>query len=143
MTAGARLAMGGIIVLSATIYLACVGASSSWQYYLTVDECLSPTVGLAHRPIRVSGEVRLGSLIILAKRQGAEFELVGNRGNLHVCYAGHVPDNLAEARQVVVEGQLQESKVLQADYVLTRCSSKYAAPDGREDSLASAAGTAE
>ena len=40
MTTGRKLAVGAIIIAAVTIYLAFAGAASSWQYYLTVDECV-------------------------------------------------------------------------------------------------------
>ncbi len=43
MTAGKKLAIGGTIVAAATVYMACVGLSDSWKYFLTVDECLHGT----------------------------------------------------------------------------------------------------
>ena len=40
MTTGRKLAAGTIIIAAVTTYLAMAGATSSWQYYLTVDECI-------------------------------------------------------------------------------------------------------
>ena len=39
MTTGRKLVIGGLIVAGVTAYMAYRGASASWQYYLTVDEC--------------------------------------------------------------------------------------------------------
>ncbi len=41
MTATHRLCVGGIVIVLATTYLAYLGASSSWQFYLTVDELVA------------------------------------------------------------------------------------------------------
>lgn len=41
MTTGKKMAIGGAIVASATIFMAYRGASASWQYYLTADECVA------------------------------------------------------------------------------------------------------
>ena len=41
MTTGRKLALASVLVACAIIYLAYLGAAESWQYYLTVDECLT------------------------------------------------------------------------------------------------------
>ncbi len=40
MTTGRKLTLGAVVIASVTAYLALAGANSSWQYYLTVDECI-------------------------------------------------------------------------------------------------------
>ncbi|MCA9152179.1 MAG: cytochrome c maturation protein CcmE, partial [Planctomycetales bacterium] len=87
-----------------------------------------------------SGEVVPGSLEIAADGHGAEFQLGGNGRNLHVSYRGQVPLNLAESRQVVVEGVVTDRCVIRAEQVLTRCSSKYTAKLPAEYSADSDAG---
>ncbi len=76
--------------------------------------------------MRVSGKVALGSLDVATDRRQATFKLCGNGGELPVRCVGPLPDNLAEDMEVVVEGQLDESGLLQGDQLLTRCASKYA-----------------
>jgi cytochrome c-type biogenesis protein CcmE len=119
------LAIGSSIVLSAMAYVAYLGASSSWQYYLTVDECLTDASTLFHQRVRVTGEIAADSLCVAQDRAGATFVLAGTRGNLTVNCSGQLPDNLAEGKQVVVEGRLQDTHRLVGDKVLTRCASKY------------------
>ena len=41
MSTGRKLVMGGILIGGLIAYTAYRGASASWQYYLTADECLS------------------------------------------------------------------------------------------------------
>src|SRR5438093_876374 len=57
MTTGTRLAIGGAVVASVTGYMAYLGAASSWQYYVTVDECAAGASSLVGHPLRVSGRV--------------------------------------------------------------------------------------
>jgi cytochrome c-type biogenesis protein CcmE len=143
MTPGARLAIGTVIVLGATAYMAYVGASTSWQYYLTVDECLSQSTELTGRPLRINGTIRRDSLVIRPNRLGAEFQLEGTNGSIRVEFIGRVPDNLAESRQVVVEGHLDNDHRLHAETVLTRCSSKYVSQPDADASNVSMSGTIE
>ena len=125
MATGTRLAIGATIVLSVTAYMAYLGASSSWRYYLTVDECLAEATQLQSHRIRVSGVISADSLQVDRDRQRAEFRLEGSGQDLSVSCLGPLPDNLAEQRQVVVEGNLRPDGVLSGDKVLTRCASKY------------------
>ncbi len=129
MTTGRKLATGGVIVVGVTGMMAYLGASASWQYYLSVDECVANARGLPgdriRVRIRVNGKVARGSLSIAADRGQATFLLKGTNGSLKVICSGPLPDNLAEDVEVVVEGRLEDSALLRGDKVLTRCASKY------------------
>ena len=126
MATPTRLAIGATIVLSLTAYWACLGASSSWQYYLTVDECVDGRSEWSDGRIRVSGRVAPGSLRMDKDRRLATFRLKGVDHELSVHCSGTLPDNLTEGCQVVVEGWLDPEARLQGEKVLTRCASKYA-----------------
>jgi len=125
MATGRKLAIGGVIVAGLTAYMAYVGASTSWQYYLTVDECLADASGLLGERVRLSGKVARGSLRIAADRQEASFALEGTQRSLSVNCSGPLPDNLAEEMDVVVEGRLESPRLFRGEKVLTRCASKY------------------
>jgi cytochrome c-type biogenesis protein CcmE len=125
MRTGSRLAVGATVVIVVTAYMAFVGGSSSWQYYVTVDECLTNSPELLNNRLRVSGKIVQNSLFVNRDRGEATFLLEGTGGNLSVKYQGLLPDNLAEQREVVVEGQLEDKTTLRGDKVLTRCASKY------------------
>jgi cytochrome c-type biogenesis protein CcmE len=122
-----KLAVGAAIVACATAYLAWLGAATSWQYYVLVDECAAEPDTFVGRRLRVSGRVAPGSLQISADRRSATFLLRGAASELHVACGAPLPDNLAEDMEVVVEGTLEESACLQGDRVITRCASKYQA----------------
>ncbi len=125
MTTKVKLAIAALIVAAATGYMAYVGTASSWQYYLTVDECLEIAPTLTRSRVRVHGMVAPDSLDVAAGRQHAAFKLDGTTRKLPVICKGPLPDNLAEDMEVVVEGRMDESGVLKGDKVLTRCASKY------------------
>ncbi len=125
MTTGRKLAIGGGVVAGVTAYMAYVGASTSWQYYLSVDECAANAQSLLGDRIRVSGKVASDSLRIAEDRRHAAFSLRGTSSRLDVICSGPLPDNLAEEMDVVVEGRLEDSGLLRAEKVLTRCASKY------------------
>jgi cytochrome c-type biogenesis protein CcmE len=121
-----KLVLGGAIMAAAVGYVAYLGASSSWQYYVLVDECVAAPEPLTDRRLRVSGRVAAKSLRLAADRSEAAFVLEGSRHKLPVRCAGPLPDNLREGMEVVVEGGLQSDGRLEGDKVITRCASKYA-----------------
>ena len=57
MAPGIKLAIGGAVIGGVTLYMAYVGASSSWKYYLTTDECVQHAAEFAGGRMRVSGKV--------------------------------------------------------------------------------------
>jgi cytochrome c-type biogenesis protein CcmE len=125
MSVRTKLLTCALILAGVTLYVAYLGASSSWQYYVTVDECLDNVQQFTGRRMRVSGQVARGSLQIADGRRSATFVLEGATGALQTSCVGPLPDNLAENVPVVVEGSLEEDGSLRADKVLTRCASKY------------------
>jgi cytochrome c-type biogenesis protein CcmE len=127
VSTGSRLAIGGVLIAGVTAYAAYLGASASWQYYLTVDECMANAPSLAGQRIRVSGKVSPGTLRVAADRKQADFSLQGAAAKLTVVCSGALPANLAEDIEVVVEGRLDDSGTLRGDKLLTRCAGKYTA----------------
>jgi cytochrome c-type biogenesis protein CcmE len=144
MRPGTKLLAGGLVVGGVTAYMAYVGASASWQYYLTADECVADASTLIGQRIRVNGRVVPGSLKIDSDRTQATFLLRGTGEELPVRCSGPLPDNLAEDIDVVVEGRLDEAGRFQGDKLLTRCASKYESQKKQESKQPSstAAGTA-
>jgi len=129
MAPGIKLAIGGAVIGGVTLYMAYVGASSSWKYYLTTDECVQNAAEFTGGRMRVSGKVVVGTLKIAPDRRQASFSLQGQNGTLPVTCRGMLPDNLGEAMEVVVEGRLEEGPLLRGEKVLTRCASKYESED--------------
>ena len=125
MTTGRKLTVAGVVIAGVTAYMAYVGASTSWQYYLSVDECVADAAKLPQGSIRVSGKVASDSLQIAKDRTRAEFVLQGETRRLAVTCTGPLPDNLSEGTEVVVEGRLETAALMRGDKVITRCASKY------------------
>lgn len=127
MSPHAKLGLGAVIIACATCYLAYLGASTSWQYYVHVDECVEGGNQFVGKRLRVSGRIGLNTLNVDDGRRHADFVLCGDEGSLHVSCRGPLPDNLAEGIDVVVEGTLDQPGAIKGDKVLTRCASKYQA----------------
>jgi cytochrome c-type biogenesis protein CcmE len=128
MTPGRKLILAGAVVAAVTIYMAFAGASASWQYYLTADECLARADTLAKDRLRVGGKVALKTLQVSSDRRQIAFTFQTAQGRLAVHCAGPPPDNLVEGMDVVVEGRLEGPGLLQGEKLLTRCASKYKSP---------------
>jgi len=125
MSVRAKLLIGALVLAIVTVYLAYLGASSSWQFYVTVDECVKNGTYFTGRRVRVSGRVARGSLRIDDDRSQATFVLQGADGRLRAVCPGPLPDNLVEDMDVVVEGRLESASLLRGEKLLTRCASKY------------------
>lgn len=123
----AKLVVGAGILALATAYLAYLGASTSWRYYVLVDECTQTGDALVGQRLRVSGRVAENSLVVRQDRSLATFTLEGRQSQLQVSCQGPLPDNLAEDMDVVVEGTIEQNGLLRGDKVMTRCASKYQA----------------
>ena len=128
MSPGLKLAAGALLMAAATGYLAYLGAASSWQYYLSVDEATADATSIEGKRVRVSGRIKTGSLTIADDRRQASFDLSGVAHTLHATCRCPLPDNLAEEIEVVVEGTLQADGI-HGDKVITRCASKYQSAD--------------
>jgi len=127
MSTGKKLVIAGLVIAGVTAYMAYLGASASWRYYMTVQECVENATQVAGQRIRVSGTILPGSLVIAPDRQEARFSLSEAGSNLPVVCAGPLPDDLSPTKsmEVVVEGRLEGSYMLHGDKLITKCASKY------------------
>jgi cytochrome c-type biogenesis protein CcmE len=100
---------------------------SSWSYYYSVDDFAAAETATQGHSFRLAGRVKAGSVARNIESASLQFTLAGARAELPVRYAGIVPDNFVEDREVVVEGRLEPTGVFQADTLMTRCESKYQA----------------
>jgi cytochrome c-type biogenesis protein CcmE len=124
-----KLLLCGTLITASIGYAVYLGASSSWQYYLQVDECLAQADQFRGKRLRLSGRVAADSLKASPEYREASFVLEGNVHRLQVRYRGTIPDNLAEGREVVVEGTLIGDDHFECETLITRCASKYAPKD--------------
>jgi cytochrome c-type biogenesis protein CcmE len=127
MSIGKRLTVAGLVVAAVTAYMAYLGASSSWQYYMTVKECVDNASDMAGQRVRVSGAIVPGSLVIAPDRQEARFSLSESGSSIPVVCKGPLPDDLSPEKtmDVVVEGRLEGGCTFHGDKLITRCASKY------------------
>jgi cytochrome c-type biogenesis protein CcmE len=120
-----RFLIGGLILISALVFLGYVGFMGGVTYYYEVDELLDQTDSLSGQTVRVSGNVADD-----VERDGLELrftilDTTGSGASLPVVYSGAVPDTFKVGNQVVVEGEYTAAGIFEADAIIVKCGSKY------------------
>jgi cytochrome c-type biogenesis protein CcmE len=124
-----KFVIGGIIILAAMLYLGYAGFQNSATYYYTVGELSGKASSLTGQNIRVSGAVASNSIQQNSPDMTIKFIMIEREKTLPVTYKGVVPDAFKAGADVVVEGNLTSSGMFQANTILTKCPSKYAAKE--------------
>ena len=145
-----KFVIGGLLIVSAVIYLIFSSTQQSAQYFLTVDELAAKGKTLAGREIRISGAVVGDSIqydsdtltlrFVIAHTPGDNKEIEAQGGlaavlkaavdnpnarRLQVEYNGVKPDLLRNEAQAIMTGKLREDGVFQANELLLKCPTKY------------------
>jgi cytochrome c-type biogenesis protein CcmE len=128
MKAQRKFVIGSAIILATLLSLAYVGYTESKTYYHTISELVTLQGSALHQRMRVSGNVRTGSI---AHREGrVDFVLEEQGKVLPVSYTGTdpLPDTFKDGAQALVEGRLMPDGRFTAEQVQAKCASKYEAP---------------
>jgi cytochrome c-type biogenesis protein CcmE len=119
-----KMLIAGLVLTASVGYLAVAGVKSGWVYYLQVDDFLQGTDYQARR-VRLYGLVSEENIEVYPARLTARFDLLGDNNSLPINYQGVVPDTFKPGVEVMVEGKLDDTRVFQADVLMTKCASKY------------------
>jgi len=122
-----KFVIGSAIIVATLLALAYVGYTQSKTYYHTISELSSLSAPALHQRMRVSGNVRAGSI---EHREGrVDFVLEEQGKALPVSYVGTdpLPDTFKDGAQALVEGHLQPDGGFVAEQVQAKCASKYEA----------------
>ncbi|HXJ18553.1 MAG TPA: cytochrome c maturation protein CcmE [Candidatus Polarisedimenticolia bacterium] len=127
MKARGKFLIGSVIIVATLLLLAYVGFTQSKTYYHTISELSTLQGSALHQRMRVSGNVRAGSISHLDGR--VDFVLEENGKDLPVSYIGRdpLPDTFKDGAQALVEGRLMPPGVFRAEQVQAKCASKYEA----------------
>jgi cytochrome c-type biogenesis protein CcmE len=131
MKARGKFLIGSGIIVATLLLLAYVGYTQSKTYYHTISELPALPGSALHQRMRVSGNVRAGSISHLDGRVNFVLEEQGK--NLAVSYVGRdpLPDTFKDGAQALVEGRLTTEGGFVAEQVQAKCASKYeASPTG-------------
>ncbi len=120
----AKMILAGAALTIAVGFLAVAGVREGWVYYLQVDQFLESPEHQDQR-VRLHGMVGEDEFFARSTELVASFNLLGETGRVRVDYHGVVPDLFKVGVDVVVEGQLDEAGIFQADTLMTKCASKY------------------
>lgn len=131
MKAQKKFLVGSAIIVATLLGLAYVGYTQSKTYYHTISELATLPGPEQHQRMRVSGNVKNGSIV---HREGRiDFVLEEQGKALSVSYVGSdpLPDTFKDGAQALVEGRLQPDGAFTAEQVQAKCASKYeASPTG-------------
>ncbi len=121
-----RYLIGGVLILIARGALLYTGFRHGSIYYYTIEELKTQSAALSDIQVRVTGDVREGSVDWELESLLLRFILIDGSETLPVSYNGVVPDTFQEGQEVVVGGEYGQDGVFLADSILTKCPSKYA-----------------
>ena len=138
MKARTKFAVGSAIIVVTLLSLAYVGFTQSKTYYHTLTELQGLQGAALHQRMRVSGNVKAGS--IQQSAGGINFVLEEQGRVLNVSYQGRdpLPDTFKDGAQALVEGKMMPNGRFAADQVQAKCASKYQATPGQTNSNAPA-----
>lgn len=126
MSTKRKLVVASAIIVAALGFVAYQGVRSSMVYYLTPTEFKSKPE-LRHNKIRMAGRVVPGSVV---KTEGLiRFAITDGLTPYEVHYGGPLPDLFAEGREVLVEGRVDGTGIIQAAQVISTHPPEYKAPD--------------
>jgi cytochrome c-type biogenesis protein CcmE len=130
MNARGKFLIGSGIIIVTLVALAYVGYTQSKTYYHTISELPTLNGTSLHQRMRVSGNVRNGS--ITHPDGHVNFVLEEEGKQLTVSYVGRdpLPDTFKDGAQALVEGQVMPDGRFTADQVQAKCASKYEATPG-------------
>ncbi len=145
-----KFLIGGLIILSAVVYLIISSTALGAQFFFTVDELLARGPDAVDKPARIAGAV-LGEsirydpetleLTFTIVHTPADTQLINDEGGLaaaldaavadpsrnrlEVVYIGVKPDLLRHAAEAIVSGRLGQDGVFHANELLLRCPTRY------------------
>ncbi|MGB0036783.1 MAG: cytochrome c maturation protein CcmE [Candidatus Acidiferrales bacterium] len=130
MKARSKFVIGSGIIIVTLALLAYVGFTQSKTYYHTITELSTLHGSAIHQRMRVSGNVRAGSIAHVSGR--VDFVLEEEGKALNVSYTGSdpLPDTFKDGAQALVEGRIQPDGHFVAEQVQAKCASKYEASPG-------------
>lgn len=121
-----RFFLLGAAIIAALAAVMYVGFRSTAIYYLTVGELLDRGEAAYGERVRLGGKVMPGSISEDPANRMLEFTVVDEEGRtLLASYQGAVPDAFEESGDVVLEGELAQTGLFQADTLLAKCPSKF------------------
>jgi cytochrome c-type biogenesis protein CcmE len=130
MNAGAKFAIGAVLIVGSVGWLMASGIKETGQYFLTPSELSRKVAGdgsFYDVGMKVGARVVPGSVTREVASQTLTFRISDGSATYPVTYHGLPPDTFTDSVEVVVEGRLQKDGVIHATNVLAKCGSRYEA----------------
>ncbi len=142
--------IGGLLIISAIVYLIISSTKANAQYFFTLDELISRGTTMVGQNVRISGAV-IGDTIAYDPQSLALHFTVANvpadnkqieaqgglavvlhdavtdpaRTHMQVVYSGPKPDLLRDEAQAIMTGHMGDDNIFYADELLLKCPTKY------------------
>lgn len=129
-----KIVIGVIIIVIALTVLIYSGIQDKKLYYVTVAELFAQGRSAMDKGLRVSGYVIPETIKWDSGKNVLYFSMAEGTDTLRVVYNKVMPDQLADAQQVVAEGKLDQNGLFRANSLLLKCPSKYEVADNEEKS---------
>lgn len=130
MNAGAKFAIGAVLIVGSVGYLMASGIKETGQYFLTPSELsrkVSTDPTFYDVGMKVGARVVPGTVERDVAAQMLRFRITDGSVEYPVAFHGIPPDTFTDSVEVVVEGRLQRDGVIRASEVLAKCGSRYEA----------------
>jgi cytochrome c-type biogenesis protein CcmE len=124
----AKFLIAGALILGSIGFLMYTGISESMVTYYDVPQLLEKSARLEERGVRLTGQVKPGSVNLYRDRSRVDFLVYDQASTLSipVTYQGDIPDTFQERAEVVVEGRYDPDELLfHAGLLFAKCPSKY------------------
>ncbi|MCH7663019.1 MAG: cytochrome c maturation protein CcmE [Chloroflexi bacterium] len=145
-----KFLFGGLVILSAVVYLIVSSTLTGAQFFLTVEELIERSDSLLGKPIQVTGAVIEDTIEYDAENLILKFTIVHmpadnallneeggladalhaavedeSRQRLEIVYYGVKPDLLQHEAQAIMSGTLGDDGLFYADELLLKCPTRY------------------
>ena len=124
----AGFALGGVLILSAFVYLVYGGIGNNLVFFLEPRELKAKGEQAYEKPIRLAGQVVPGSVKWDAHALDLRFQLTDGTEKVLVHSTKSPPQMFREGMGVVVEGKLNRSGVFESSNLMVKHSNEYRAP---------------
>src|SRR4030042_1825134 len=145
-----KFIIGGLLIVSAIVYLIISSTKANAQYFFTIDELISRRQSMVGQNVRISGAVigdsiqydpqalSLSFTIANVPADNKQIDAQGGlaavlhaavtdptRSRMQAIYIGPKPDLLRDQAQAIMTGHIGENGVFYADELLLKCPTKY------------------
>lgn len=145
-----KFLLGGLLILTAVVYLIASSTQASAEYFMTIDEVKAGGDAIIGKPLRLSGAVIGDTIVYDPQTLTLTFEVAHvpgeqaaiedegglaevlhaavidpSRSRVKVVYVGPKPDLLRNEAQAIMTGHIEADGVFYADELLLKCPTRY------------------